>query len=185
MYRTIKTFTVIGLLVVSVFALSISHSSHVVSAQTDTKALAQAWVDAQNAAFKSGDPTAFVALYSPDYVDPTVPAGTSPLDSVKQNTIMLVTAFPDGKLEVKDIVASSDEAAVYVTVSGTNTGLFAGVPPTGKAFSGVNIIDILTFKDGKIVKDVSVADTASLFSQLGWTVAPPAGGSAPAPTAAK
>jgi steroid delta-isomerase-like uncharacterized protein len=172
------------LLVVSAFAFETLQASRVVSAQTDTKALAQAWVDAQNAAIKSGDSTALLALYSPDYTDPMAPAGTNALDAVKQNIKDIATAFPDGKLEVKDIVASSDEAAVYTVASGTNKGPFQGVPPTGKPFSNVNIIDILTFKNGKIVKDVSVADL-SLLLQIGWNIVPPGGGTMQAPTPAK
>lgn len=181
MYRFVKIFAVVSLVVVSAFAVGIFHSSHVVSAQTDTKALAQAWVDANNAALKSGDATALMALYSTDYADETGGTGSAALDGVKQQITTLAKAFPDGKIEVKDIVASADEAAVYAQVSGTNTGPIGPYPATGKAFAGVKSIDILSFKDGKVTKDVSVTDTTTLFTQIGWTITPPT----PAPTAAK
>src|SRR5258707_13847963 len=102
MHRFVKLFTGVSLIVVSTFAVGIFQSSHVVSAQTDTKALAQAWVDAQNAAIKSGDPTAYLALYSSDYTDESGGTGSAALDNVKQNITTLAKAFPDGKLEVKD-----------------------------------------------------------------------------------
>ncbi len=181
MYRFVKIVAVLSLVVVSAFAVGIFQSSHVVSAQTDTKALAQAWVDANNAALKSGDATALMALYSSDYTDESGGTGSAALDNVKQNITTLAKAFPDGKLEVKDIVAGADEAAVYTQVSGTNTGAIGPYPATGKAFTGVKSIDILTFKDGKVTKDISVTDTTTLFAQIGWTLTPPT----PAPTAAK
>ena len=181
MYRLVKIFAVVSLIAVSAFAVGIFQTSQVVSAQTDTKALAQAWVDAENAALKSGDATALAALYSPDFTDDAGQTGSAAMDSMKQNVTSLAKAFPDGKIEVKDIVASADEAAVYGQVSGTNTGPIGPYPGTGKPFSGVKSVDILTFKDGKITKDVSVTDTTSLFSQIGWTITPPT----PAPTAAK
>ncbi len=180
MYRTVKGFALIAIVLVAIIGLGGFQSAHVISAQTDTKALAQAWVDAQNAAIKSKDPTAYLALYSPDYTDPTLPSGTNALDAVKQNIMMIATAFPDGKLTVQDIVAGTDEAAVYTVASGTNTGPFQGSPATGKPFSGLMIIDILTFKDGKVVKDIEVTDTISLLAQLGWNITPPSGAATPA-----
>ncbi len=183
MHRFVKLFTVVSLIVVSTFAFGVFQSSHVVSAQTDTKALVQAWVDAQNAAIKSGDPTAYLALYAPDYTDPNLPAGANAMDAVKQNITMIATAFPDGKLELKDIVATADKAAVYTIASGTNKGAFAGVPATGKPFSGVNMIDILTFKNGKIVQDINVTDSLTLSAQIGWNIAPPGGAGAMTPQA--
>ena len=182
MYRFVKVFTVVSLVVVSTFAFAVFQSSHVASAQTDTKALAQAWVDAQNAALKSGDATAVLALYSPDYTDESVGTGAAALDAVKQNLAVLSKAFPDAKPEVQEILVSGDEAAVYTLINGTNTGPIGPYPATGKAFSKVKSVDILTFKDGKVTKDVSVTDTSILFQQIGWTIAPPP---APAATAAQ
>src|SRR5689334_11676165 len=108
-----RFFTVLALLAVTLFGLGITQSSRVVSAQQDTKALAQAWVDAENAAIASGDSAPLLALYSPDYADPMLPSSANALDNVKQGIATIHTAFPDGKLTVKDIIASSDKAAVY------------------------------------------------------------------------
>src|SRR5258706_8695613 len=151
MHRFVKLFTVVSLIVVSTFAFGVFQSSHVVSAQTDTKALAQAWVDAQNAAIKSGDPTAYLALYAPDYTDPNLPAGANAMDAVKQNITMIATAVPDGKIELKDIVATADKTAVYTITSGTNKRAFSGGTATSKTLSGVNMNYIFTFKKSKIV----------------------------------
>jgi steroid delta-isomerase-like uncharacterized protein len=173
-----RFFTVLALLAVTLFGLGITQSSRVVSAQTDTKALAQAWVDAENTAITSGDTTALLALYAPDFADPMLPPGANALDNVKQSIAQIHTGFPDGKLTVKDIIASDTKAAVYTTVSGTNNGVFAGVAATGKAFTDVAMVDLLTFKDGKISQDINVTDSASLLSQLGWNINPPGGAGA-------
>jgi len=151
-----------------------------VSAQTDNKALAQAWIAAINASFKTGDTTALAALYAPDFTDESMTQGMSVADYVKQSVGAIVVAFPDGKADIKDMVAEGDKVVVYSTLTGTNTGSLFGLK-TGKAVSGVKLMDILTFKAGKIAKDDSVADTLTLLSQIGFTITPP---TAPAATQA-
>ncbi len=145
-----------------------------VAAQTDNKATATAWIAAINAAFKSGDATAVLAFYSPDYTSDSGSTGADALASLKTSMTGLAAAFPDGKIDIKDMVAEGDKVAVYTVLSGTNTGpMGAGMGPTGKAISNVKQVDFLTFKNGKIVSDNTISDTGSLYIQLGFNITPP------------
>jgi steroid delta-isomerase-like uncharacterized protein len=45
---------------------------------------------------------------------------------------MLYSAFPDMKLKIVEIVAENDKVVVRFEGPGTQTGTFAGIPPSGK-----------------------------------------------------
>lgn len=65
-----------------------------------------------------------------------------------------------------DLIAEDDRVAVRFTVTGTHSGLFAGIPATGKQVSMQGMI-FHRLRDGKIVKDWVVRDTLGLLQQLG------------------
>ncbi len=65
--------------------------------------------------------------------------------------------------------------------TGTQTGPFGGLPPTGKKVK-VSGIDIIRIENGKIVEHWEATDNLGLLEQLG--VIPPMGG-APATEAPK
>src|SRR5262245_61786331 len=46
----------------------------------------------------------------------------------------LFVSFPDNVLQHPDLLIDGDRAVQTVTLSGTNTGGFMGMPPTGKRF---------------------------------------------------
>ena len=75
-------------------------------------------------------------------------------------------AFPDLRMVVDLIVAEGDLVAARWTTEGTNTGPWAGHPPTGKhaTFSGVNIF---RFAGGKVVELWNHRDDLGLAQQLG------------------
>jgi len=56
---------------------------------------------------------------------------------------------------------------MYSTTTGTHTGgEWLGVQPTGNTLS-FDVVDMFRLQDGKIAEHWDVADTYSLFSQLG------------------
>src|ERR1700686_3421146 len=71
-------------------------------------------------------------------------------DSKKEQAVIL-SGFPDARVTVEDLVAEGDKVASRVTVSGTHTGEYFGVAPTGKrvTFSMRNIDRVAS---GKIVE---------------------------------
>jgi len=76
------------------------------------------------------------------------------------------TAFPDLLMELDLILAEADLVAARWTTEGTNTGPWAGRPPTGKRarFSGVNIFRI---EGGQVVELWNHRDDLGLMQQTG------------------
>jgi len=75
-------------------------------------------------------------------------------------------AFPDLRMELDLILGEGDLVAARWTAEGTNTGPWAGRPPSGKhaRFSGVNIF---RFQDGKVAELWNHRDDLGLMQQLG------------------
>ena len=80
------------------------------------------------------------------------------------------TAFPDITVEHTNLVAEGDQVAVEFVASGTHTGPLmtpAGeIPPTGKPVT-LNVLEIHTWRDGKLVKIVQYQDASSTLRQIG------------------
>ena len=90
---------------------------------------------------------------------------------------VLLAAFPDVHFTIEDMIAEGDKVVVYWTMSGTQKGEFAGIPPTGKRIAGIQGVIIHRLSNGKIVEDKAVRDTMSMMQQLGAIPAPGQSGS--------
>jgi steroid delta-isomerase-like uncharacterized protein len=88
---------------------------------------------------------------------------------LKQAVGLFRKAFPDLRLEVKDILAEGDKVAVHWTGTGTSKGELMGYPPNGKTAS-VHGLSVLEIKDGRIVRDWSEFDVVELMQSLGVQV---------------
>jgi steroid delta-isomerase-like uncharacterized protein len=86
----------------------------------------------------------------------------------------LFAAFPDFSFEVLDIVASGEKAAVHWHATGTFDGSapFEGLSPNGARID-VQGCDVLTVREGRIVRNDAFMNGAEMARQLG--VLPPAG----------
>jgi predicted ester cyclase len=88
---------------------------------------------------------------------------------------MLLTAFPDLRMNPDDILVDGDKAVARVTMTGTDQGEFMGMPATGRAVD-VQVIDIMRFDgDGLVAEHWGVLDAMAMMQQLG---AVPEGGPA-------
>ena len=84
---------------------------------------------------------------------------------------MLLAAFPDLRMDVEDVIASSDKAVARVRVTGTHMGEFMGIPATEKS-AAMNLIDITRFgDDGLAHEHWGVVDQLALMQQLGLILA--------------
>lgn len=74
-------------------------------------------------------------------------------------------AFPDLRFRVNLIFGEDDMVAARWTATGTHTGPWGSLEPTGKraAFSGVNIF---RFSDGKVVEIWNHRDDLGLMTQI-------------------
>lgn len=78
----------------------------------------------------------------------------------------LVTAFPDTRAEIDELVATGDRVAARWTVTATHRNEFAGVPATGESFE-VTGLALFRMEDGRIAEKWYRQDDLGLLVQLG------------------
>ena len=79
---------------------------------------------------------------------------------------MYATAFPDGKLEIKNTFVAGTNAIAEFRATGTHKGDLRGVAPTGKRVE-ISICNVIETKDGKVVREREYFDMLNLMVQLG------------------
>lgn len=86
----------------------------------------------------------------------------------------LFRAFPDFEMEILDVIASAEKAAVHWRATGTfnGSGSFEGLAPNG-ARVDVQGCDVLSIRDGRIQHNDAYMNGAEMMRQLG--ALPPAG----------
>ncbi len=132
--------------------------------------VASRWIDAFNARDAAAEAAARAADYiahAPDSIE------TSALDCDAWVEFLgvFVEGFPDLHLEVLGSSADEDMVAQRILFTGTHTGSFRGLPPTGRKvrFSG---LEINRMADGRVAEHWFQLDAVSLFEQLGLRVVP-------------
>lgn len=144
-------------------------------------------VGAESAALAVGDPSANKALvqryFDQVWNDGDVSAADELLDAAYLSytnedsfangrdgligTIgLLHSAMPDLRVEVLNLIAEGDLVAARLVVTGTHTGNFMSIPPSGSAVRFA-ITSVLTISGGKIVEERQTLDFLSLVSGLG------------------
>jgi steroid delta-isomerase-like uncharacterized protein len=115
-----------------------------------------------------GDIEAFGELLADGFIEHEELPGLTPTkDGVLELFRTYRSAFPDLRMDPVDIIASDDKAVARVIASGTQTGEFMGMPPTGKRIE-VQVIDIMRFDGtGAVCEHWGVMDTLSMLQQLG------------------
>lgn len=103
--------------------------------------------------------------FTPDWVGLT--------DAVTSLRKVLV-GIPDLHARIDDIVAEGDRVYARLTVFGTNSGTFYGLPASGGSYE-VNMFDYATIEDGRIVERIQQSDTLGQMRQIYGGVAKRAG----------
>ncbi len=93
-------------------------------------------------------------------------------EGLKHSMTRHLTAFPDLRVVINEIIAEGDKVVIWYTVEGTQKGEFDGVPATGKQVNWVGA-DLFHIVAGKIVEARFVDDSLGRLRQLGATVTPP------------
>jgi len=97
-------------------------------------------------------------------------------ESIKDWMRTLRGAVPDLRYEIGAIYADGEKVAMRYRATGTQTGEFQGIPPTGNSIDLTGHM-VLYVRDGKIVEGWGFWDTLGLLQQLG--LVPPFGPPAP------
>jgi ketosteroid isomerase-like protein len=125
------------------------------------------WRDLQ-AVLNRGDFDAMDAFFHPEfeYENPSRP-DLRGYEAWKQSPMANYRLFHPSRYAVKRMVADGDDVWAYCNQTGTHSsGMYMGHSAAGKSFS-TDWFSIISFRDGKIVKIVSVADVLGKFVQLG------------------
>ena len=82
------------------------------------------------------------------------------------------TGFPDLKWNSEELLIDDDRVTQILTLSGTDTGGFMGMPPTGKPFR-LPIVWLFTVKDQQFTHVRPIYDFTGLLVQVGLLKAKP------------
>lgn len=95
-----------------------------------------------------------------------IPGQAPGLEGEKKTFTEMYTAFPDLSATVDIMISEGDMVMARITMSGTHSGDFAGMPATGKHFSGTGI-DLFRITNGKITERWGNFDDLGMMQQLG------------------
>lgn len=136
----------------------------------DAKAFVNDFVRAANS--RSADP--LLRYYSDDaeISDPSTPTPLRGKAGVRESIEHWSSAFSEFDMKVKEIVQSGNKVALLVDARARHTGALEVAPgervrPTQRMVR-MEVSEFLTISDdGKITKDLTIFDQASMLSQLG------------------
>ena len=92
------------------------------------------------------------------------------LEASMQVLSMLLTAFPDARFTVEDMIAEGDKIVARYTLRGSHQGNFMGIPATGRDVS-IPGIEILRFEDGMIAEHWGIYDFMVTAQEVGAKLA--------------
>ena len=125
----------------------------------ENKAIVRRFVEAYN----KRNLDLFDDLLAPDYFDHTSKVG---VEGLKQLMNMAFKAFPDFHEIIEDIIAEGDKVWARITFTGTHTGEFMGIAPTGKKIT-TEMVDIFRIFNGKLVEYRDVNNNLDYLKKLG------------------
>jgi len=102
-------------------------------------------------------------LMHPDFVGSRGEKGPS---GFAQTLSMVRAGFPDLRFTIEDLIAEGDRVVARWKMEGTNLGLFAGFPPSGKKVAQSAIV-IYEVRDGKLARAWLQNDRLGLLQQIG------------------
>ena len=133
----------------------------------------QQFFERRIASWRQRDVDALGRLHTSDCVLESPIAGTvtgrAPIENVYR---AFFTSFPDVTLDNPDLWVDGDRVVQSVTFSGTSTGVFMGMPPTGKHFSFAAVL-ICVMRNGQIAHERRIYDFTGFLLEIGVLKAKP------------
>lgn len=130
--------------------------------EENVESYAHTWDEIVN----KGNIKLFDTDFSPNVVYDNVTTHLQGIEDVKKYFSEYVTGFSNRSFKVLEIYGQDDHVIKRWSFTGTHTGDFAGIKPTGKRIA-VEGMTIATIKMGKIVAERDYADDLGLMQQLG------------------
>jgi steroid delta-isomerase-like uncharacterized protein len=129
----------------------------------------------REAAWLARDAASLTADHAPDgvVVSPTggVLEGIAEIERIYR---VWFTAFPDLVFTTEDLLVDESRAALLCRITGSHSGEFFGMPPTGRRIE-VSGCFIYRVEEGKIAHERRILDFTGLLVQVGVLRAKPAG----------
>jgi predicted ester cyclase len=111
-------------------------------------------------------------LLATDFVEHTPFPGFAPTrDGFKQSLKAIRSAFPDVRYTIESSIACGNEVVHYLKATGTMTGEYMGVQPTGKHAEWTEI-HIGRGVNGRLTEHWSIVDMLGMLVQLGIVQSP-------------
>jgi predicted ester cyclase len=117
-------------------------------------------------AMNTGRAELYGELIHPAYINHDFPAPVEGIEGFLIVDRMFRTAFPDFKVVIEDEIVAGDRVATRGFFSGTHSGEFMGIPPTGRSIR-CTYTDIWRLEDGKGRENWVQMDMLGLMQQLG------------------
>lgn len=121
-------------------------------------------------AYNQQDYDALDEIVAQDVLTPnmisTMPRGLEGAKLVHQKTLL---GMPDYRTTIEDLIAEGNRVVARVTITGTHTGDFYGIPATGKRIN-VSAIYIVRIANGKIVEHWGEENGVTVLRQLGFKI---------------
>jgi predicted ester cyclase len=99
-----------------------------------------------------------------------LPGQRDGLVGLKDRVSMLVEGLGSA-FTIEDVIAEGDRVVVRWTSTGTHSGPFVGIPPTGRPFTMAGI-DVYRIENLRMAEHWHVVDQLALLQQLGLVPAP-------------
>lgn len=118
-------------------------------------------------AVESGDLDSAERMLTEDFIA-NVPGSPVPLvgrDVWRLGTQAMKEAFPDLRIDVRDIFGVGDKVTVLVHFEGTHQGAFQQIEPTGRRV-GFDGIEVYRIEGDKIAEEWVAPDMISLMQQI-------------------
>lgn len=118
-------------------------------------------------AFSDGNPDLLDEAVTEDWQDIPLNPGQQPgREGMKPLINGFLAAFPDAKIEVLDIIGAPGRAAVRAVMTGTHSGDWFGIAPTGRSFR-VAIHEFHRIADGRLTHTWHLEDWFGWMNQIG------------------
>ncbi|CAN5634277.1 hypothetical protein BH10BAC3_BH10BAC3_27520 [soil metagenome] len=94
------------------------------------------------------------------------PSDVVGIDSARAYYENYLTGFSNIQFTIKDVFGQGDKLVKYWNFKGTHTGVFFGIPATGKTVS-IDGTTLVRMQDGKIAEERDFIDNLDFYTQLG------------------
>lgn len=129
-----------------------------------------ALVHALHDLWNTGELESIDRVYANDFIAHWPPSSEVPerrgIEGVRFGITRIRTAFPDWHEQVLDIFGSNDRVITRYMSTGTHSGPFWGIPPTGRKIE-IQEMSIYRCVDQRIVEQWCICDELARLQQLG------------------